>query len=409
MKKRQEKPQVAIFDYEVCADSAMGGCHLRMLEGLCGKYDFTVFAVKFENPNAARIRFVRIPAPTRPTVLLSLVFHLLSPLYFAYYCLRYRARFDLVEKMEVFTFVGRIAYIHFCYRAYLEQHWKTSKQPGLRGVLLSLDHITRAYLLEPIIYRFAQKLIVPSRGLARELVEAYPFTQSKIHLLPNFTDFTRLANIPASFDRKAFRASNGFDADDLVLVFVALGQFERKGLPQLLDAMSLVSDPHVKLLVVGGSSHWMEFYAERAAKHGLRERVAFTGRQRDVAPYLWMADVFAMPSRYETFLLVALEAAAAGLPVIVTRLHGVEDYIEDRVSGMYVERTPHSIAAAIRELSDIGPEGRRRVGNAARHTARKYTVERFVANWDAFLGRELEMRGYLDKIEPREVEFATPE
>src|ERR1700730_18189326 len=90
------KPKIAIFDYSVRSDSAMGGCHLRMLAGLADKYDFTVFAVEFENPNPSRIKFVHIPAYTRPTILLSVMFHLLAPLYYWAYRISHRVRFDLV-------------------------------------------------------------------------------------------------------------------------------------------------------------------------------------------------------------------------------------------------------------------------------------------------------------------------
>src|ERR1700730_14264679 len=138
------KPKIAIFDYSVRSDSAMGGCHLRMLAGLAEKYDFTVFAVEFENPAPSKIKFVRIPAWKRPTILLSAMFHLLAPLYYGVHRLKHWVRFDLVEKMEVFTFLGSVAYIHFCYRAYLSKHWSQSRQPGLRGLLLSLDQATRA-------------------------------------------------------------------------------------------------------------------------------------------------------------------------------------------------------------------------------------------------------------------------
>ena len=120
-----------------------------MLNGLCDKYDFTVFAVDFENPAPDRIQFVRIPAPIRPTILLNVTFQLLAPIYYFLYRITKRVRFDLVERMEVFTCLGSIAYIHFCHRAYLLNYWKESKQPGVRGFLLTVDHAVRAYLLDP--------------------------------------------------------------------------------------------------------------------------------------------------------------------------------------------------------------------------------------------------------------------
>jgi glycosyltransferase involved in cell wall biosynthesis len=383
------RPKIAIFDYSVRADSAMGGCHLRMLAGLAEKYDFTVFAVEFENPEPSKIKFVRIPAYLRPTILLSAMFHILAPIYYTVYRLRHRVHFDLVEKMEVFTFLGSVAYIHFCYRAYLSKHWSQSRQPGLRGLLLSFDQAVRAYILEPIIYRFSKKLIVPSRGLARELIEAYPFTAKKIHLLPNSADFVRLSNIPPSFDREEFRTQLNLSSDDVVFVFIALGQFERKGLPQLLEALALAGEPRVKLLIVGGSSHWIEHYGNRGEELNIRKQIVFTGMQRDVAPFLWAADVFTLPSMYEVFPLVVIEAAAAGCALLVTRLNGVEDYIEDGSSGVYVERTAESLSAAMKHFVAIGPDGRRELGMAAQRAARQYSLEAFVTNWDDFLKTEL--------------------
>jgi glycosyltransferase involved in cell wall biosynthesis len=291
--------------------------------------------------------------------------------------------------MEVFTVLGSVAYIHFCYRAYLKNHWRISRQPGLRGMLLSLDHISRAYLLEPVVYRFASKLIVPSRGLARELTRAYPFTKSKIHLLPNSADFGRLSNIPVNFDREGFRTGLGFSSSDVVLIFIALGQFERKGFPQLLDAIARVENPHLKLMVVGGSSHWIEQYGLRAESLGIRPQIVFAGMQRDVAPFLWAADVFTLPSFYEISPLVVLEAAAAGCALLVTHLNGVEDYIEDGISGIYVQPTPESIADAIRRLAALGFEGRAKLGMAARRAASGYSTQAFVENWDAFLTEQL--------------------
>jgi glycosyltransferase involved in cell wall biosynthesis len=383
------KPKIALFDYFVRSDSAMGGCHLRLLSGLCEKYKFTVFAVGFDNPNPELIDFVRIPAPGRPTILLSAIFHTLAPLLYLKYRLQHRMRFDLVEKMEVFTLLGSVAYIHFCYRTYLRRHWRNSRQPGIRGLLLSLDHATRAYLLEPFIYRRVKRLIVPSRGLARELEEAYPFVTPKLHLLPNSADYEHLSNPPADFDRDGLRKRYGFTANDVVLVFIALGQFERKGLPQLLEAISLTRLPHIKLLVVGGSAHWIEQYGLMAEQLGIGVQVEFAGMQRDVAPFLWACDIFTLPSLYEVFPLVALEAAAAGCALLVTHLNGVEDYIRGGESGIFVEREPESISSGILELDAMGVEGRRRLGGAAQRAAEAYTVESFVKNWDAFLESEL--------------------
>ena len=99
---------------------------------------------------------------------------------------------------------------------------------------------------------------------------------------------------------------------------MALGQFERKGLPLLMQALATAGLDPVKLIVVGGEADLLARYREQAEKLDIGDRVKFVGMQSDVRPFLWCSDVFVFPSLYETFSLVTYEAAAAGLPIVVS-------------------------------------------------------------------------------------------
>ena len=100
--------------------------------GLAAKYDFTVFAVEFDNPDPSRIKFVRISRlPAADNSALRNVPYAGTDL-LRHVPTRHHAHFDLVEKMEVLTFLGSVSYVHFCYRAYLSRHWSQSRQPGVR-------------------------------------------------------------------------------------------------------------------------------------------------------------------------------------------------------------------------------------------------------------------------------------
>jgi len=383
--------RIALFDYEVTPTSAMGGCHLRMLAGLCDTYDFTVFAVTFDNPRPDKIDFVRIPAPTRPTILLSLVYHLLSPLYFWAYCLRRGVRFDLIQRMEVFTVIGALAYVHFCYRAYFRDHWRQCRQKGIRGLLLTLDQFVRAALLEPFLYRFTRVFVVPSHGLQRELEREYGFTKGKIQVIPNAVD-TQGMLPPPSFHRERFRASLGFRPRDTVVSFIALGQFERKGFPFLLQSLKDLSHSSLSLLVVGGSEYWKTEYFRQCQDLGIQDRVVFVGMQQDVRPYLWASDAFALPSLYETFSLVSLEAAAAGLPIIVTPLNGVEEYLEDGVNGFLIGRGTKPLTEGLVRLLELTPYQRQRMGAAAQQSVSRFSQKSFVVNLRRFFDGQLRVK-----------------
>jgi glycosyltransferase involved in cell wall biosynthesis len=235
-------------------------------------------------------------------------------------------------------------------------------------------------MLERVTYRKAKAIAIPSQGLGREMRSIYAAeTDGKVTVISNPVDTARMAR-PAGFDPATVRAQFGFAANDFVMTFIALGHYERKGLPLLLEAMARLKDPRVKLLVVGGQPGVIQDYTARADTLGIKGQIAFTGFQKDVRPYLWASDVFAFPSYYEVFSLVTLEAAAAGLPLVVSHLNGVEEMLVDGENGWYVERDPADIAAKIRYCA-AHPEEVRRAGQAAVESVRRFDVSAFVARW----------------------------
>jgi glycosyltransferase involved in cell wall biosynthesis len=103
-------------------------------------------------------------------------------------------------------------------------------------------------------------------------------------------------------------------------------RIERKGLVLVMETMNGIARSDVKLLVVGGEASSVRDYTRRAVALGIGGQVVFVGRQTQVRPFLWLADAFVFPTAYEAFSLSILEATAAGLPLIVTRVHCVEDF-----------------------------------------------------------------------------------
>jgi glycosyltransferase involved in cell wall biosynthesis len=174
---------------------------------------------------------------------------------------------------------------------------------------------------------------------------------------------------PSLADRRAARERHGWSDEDIVFVFVALGHFERKGLPLLFEALREVDDERVRLLVVGGHPDLVDHYRKRADALGIGDRVRFVGMQTDVRPF------------YETFSLVALEAAAAGVPLLVTALHGVEEYVREGQNGFVVERNAHAVAAGIAKFVALSPADRAAFGLTARRDASRYRLDTFVDAW----------------------------
>jgi glycosyltransferase involved in cell wall biosynthesis len=185
---------------------------------------------------------------------------------------------------------------------------------------------------------------------------------------------------PQDFDRTAKRAELGLTDDDLALVFVALGHFERKGLPLLLDAISKLNNEHVKLIVIGGMPDLLSVYKKRVEELGIADQVNFVGLQKDIRPFLWAVDLFTFPSYYETFSLVSFEAAAAGLPLLVSKLHGVEDFLVHGENGWQVERTPASIMKYIEKALNE-PEQLATMAQVALNKVQHYDLPHFIEAW----------------------------
>jgi glycosyltransferase involved in cell wall biosynthesis len=388
--------RIAVFDFKITRNNPIGSCHLAMLRALAGEHDFTVFAVEFENPYPEKIKFVRVPAPQRPLALLFVVYHFMAPLCYLLYRLRGGARFDLVQALESNLSFGDLLYSHFCHRMYLKHHWSKSGAKGLRGWFRWLDHKLHAWM-ESFTYPRAKQVVVPSRGLARELRAEFPYIEDKLTVLPNPISLPRL-QMPAEFDRSAFRHSLGVEDGDLMALFVALGQFERKGLPLVLQALGAAGMERVKLVVVGGEADLIARYSERAAKDQVGNQVKFVGMQSDVRPYLWSSDVFVFPSLYETFSLVTYEAAASGLPIVVSQLYGVEDLLRDGDNGFLIETTVAGVREGLERILALSPADRRAMGQRARLAASACSEEHFVDAWRAF---------YLQQFRPNASEYLT--
>ena len=253
---------------------------------------------------------------------------------------------------------------------------------GLRGAFRWLDHKLHAWM-ENFTYPRAKYVVVPSRGLARELRAEFPYIDTKLTVLPNPINLARLQR-PEAFDRTALRAQLGLEDNDLVALFVALGQFERKGLPLLMQALGTPGMERIKLIVLGGESDLIARYGEQAGKLGLGNRVKFVGMQSDVRPYLWASDVFVFPSLYETFSLVTYEAAASGLPIVVSHLYGVEDLLQDGDNGYLIETSVAGVRDGLQRFLELSPESRYAMGQRARQAASSCSEEHFIDAWRSF-------------------------
>ena len=142
--------RIFLFDYQTTRTNAIGNCNWLIVNGLNEEHDFTLFSTQYEGSVPAGVRFVRVPVPRTPLVLLLILYHIVAPV-----MMWYRKRQDKaadsesVNNIEVQTIgpnllTGSILAVHFCNRVYLKEHWRSSRAGGLRGVARYLDHLLQS-------------------------------------------------------------------------------------------------------------------------------------------------------------------------------------------------------------------------------------------------------------------------
>lgn len=248
---------------------------------------------------------------------------------------------------------------------------------------------------EEMLVESADRLVAASVSEAKDLIRLYRASRDRICVAQPGVDL-RLFR-----PRDTARLRRELELQDRRVVLFA-GRLEPlKGAETLLDALArVVARPDyadVVLLVAGEDSGDGRAQGDgerarlqrRAGEAPLEGRVRFLGAvsHEQLADLYAVADVCVVPSRTESFGLVALEAQALGTPVVAAAVGGLTEVVEDGVTGCLVAgRDPDDWARVIAGvLSD--PDGRAAMGDAARQRAARYTWTRAVDRVSAIYDR----------------------
>ena len=182
-----------------------------------------------------------------------------------------------------------------------------------------------------------RRIVAISERVRTQLKQHYHVPDERIVTIPNGINLSRFDPSNASARAKV-RLSFGVPRDVALLLFVG-SQFRLKGLEFVIRALAEMEKKAV-LLVVGGDT--AAPYKRLAEQLGVRDRVIFAGTRNDLPSIYPAADAFVLPTLYETFALVCLEAMASGLPVLASPVGGIEDYLIDGDNGFHIEILPTS-------------------------------------------------------------------
>ncbi|MDX6587086.1 MAG: hypothetical protein QOI31_1559 [Solirubrobacterales bacterium] len=217
---------------------------------------------------------------------------------------------------------------------------------------------------------------------------------SKLIEMPNGVDAQRFSPGP---DASGLRKRLGIPDEAIVAAFVATldRAHHFKRLDVAIDALAELGDERVHIVVAGGGE-LVEDFRERAGERGVAERVHFLGAvpHPELPDVLRAADLFLLTTEPpESFGIVLIEAMASGLPVIATDYPGVRAVVAGGTGLLAPQGDAGAVAARLREIAEIGPDGRLAMGARGRARAESEW------NWPRLLDR---MDGaYEEAIEAR--------
>jgi len=233
------------------------------------------------------------------------------------------------------------------------------------------------------VLHLADRIVAATLAELAQLQWLYQADTRKIEVIPPGVDLSHFYPIP----RDEAKAFIGVPPCDQMLLFV--GRIELlKGIDALIEAVALMrqNGEQVCLAVIGGDpdlspaalSDEMTRLQAMRERYGLQDTVAFLGRKsQDTLPYYYSAaEAVVVPSHYESFGMVALEAMACGTPVVASQVGGLAFLVQDGITGFTVPvDEPWTLAARLTELVQ-NPGLREQMGHQAAVFTQEYGWEK---------------------------------
>ena len=238
-----------------------------------------------------------------------------------------------------------------------------------------VDHMT---IVSQAAYdRFVRERIVPARLL---------------RLVPNGVDTARF-RAAAPGVREEVRRSLGVGDE---FMWLAVGRFEvAKDYPTMVRAFAIVraTEPRANLVLVGRGS--LQTETEALVRELGVQGIHFAGVRNDVPEVMSAADGYVMSSAWEGMPMVLLEAAAAGLPIVSTRVGGNHEVVLQEQTGLLVPPSdPDALAAAMLRVTRLPDAERHQMGERGReHIRAHYDLTRVAERWEGLYREVLARKG----------------
>jgi len=245
---------------------------------------------------------------------------------------------------------------------------------GVHKVFLAIEEKSKTNLLHPI-YLFLEKkcfnkakhIIANSQMVKSEIIFTYKIAPDKISVIHNGVR-TKEFNYRKSFDKLSKEFS--INKNQKILLYVGSG-FKRKGVKEFLNIISKLKDLDIKVFVVGKEKN-IEYYQQLSKELSIDKQVVFTGTREDVDDFYTISDIFLLPTHYEPFSNVVLEAMGFENAVFTTKQNGASEVLDS--SFIMNNPSDFSIISAIEELFN-NPSKLENIKKENRAKSEKFSIE----------------------------------
>ena len=341
----------------------------ELIARLSRRHQVDLFCFSADGIPAENVSVHRVWSPSQSSTFQAIWMVMLSPF------LIHPSRYDVILSQGGNSLVQNFVLVHTCHalraRALKEVRWQYDRASAISRWMLELRQAWATWMEGRAVRQCRGRVMAVSPALADYIVTQHGLAPSEVFAVPNGVDHSLFNPSMVQRLRVATRKMHGFGPDDFVMLFAG-GRWFDKGLPFVIEALKLMEQPGT-LVVVGDGD--VRLFSELAEAAGSRQRVLFVPPQQDIARYYAVADCLVLPTRAEGFGLVMAEAAACGLPLVVTADGVAAELVEDGVSGFLVDYDPTVIAEKL-DILAANPQLRRQMGQAAHEKSRLLTWDR---------------------------------
>ena len=363
---------MALVTHNVIPSDGQGRVCYELVRYLCGAgHQVHVYANRVDPglPQWAGVTWHRVPVwLEKPNLLKCIEFMV-------------RATFMLMgHRYGVVHVNGAVALVrhhvntaHFVHRAWLAGGFR--EVPGLRGSYHRLYRHVNSWL-EAVVFRRACRIVAVSPKVSTEILSSVSLPAERVQCINNGCDTPQPPLAPHTRQELRQQLWPGLSPDDLLVGFAGDIVTTRKGVDTVIRAMVRLRGEPVRLVVAGATQS--SPYPATVTELGLESQVRFLGFRRDLSRVFQALDCFVFPTRYDTFGLVATEAAAAGSPLLLSNptFCGAAGLFRDGDSALFIHdpADDREVAEGLLHLLR-NPVERRRLGAAAQGTAAGWTWE----------------------------------